>query len=237
MRIVAVDIGIIHMAVVEIDIGDADASWNGVASMRLFDVTRLPHERVCREKCTLHHTNELCDRMAHFFQETKPVWEDADTILIERQPITGLQAVQLAYLASPWRDKIQLLSPCTMHRFYDIHKLCYEGRKHATCAIMDEVLRIHGQTQTFAPCLARMSRKHDVADAVCFAWWWAELRRRDLERRAEDEAFEVRAREAAEEARNPFEEFMLVPRATAKYFPTSSSSSFARKIRCDPGSR
>jgi hypothetical protein len=108
-----------------------------------------------------------------------------------------------------------------MHRFYGIHELCYEGRKQATCAIMDEILRVHGQAEDYAPCLARMSRKHDVADAVCFAWWWVEMRRRDVRRRAEDEAFEIRAREAVDQGRNPFEEFMLAPRTTSKYFAPS----------------
>ena len=134
--VVAVDVGIVHLAVVQATVAP-DGRLEALPLVRLVDLTRLPHRRVPRCECALHHSNELADRLDHFYQEYGHVFDAADLVLVERQPITGLQAVQQS-LFRQYRDRVLLVAPAAMHRHFG---LCshYEGRKRETVAIMRAV--------------------------------------------------------------------------------------------------
>ena len=206
-RLAAVDIGIVHMSLVVVECAE-DYTWTQIDSMDLIDLTQDLHRRVSRCACALHHTKELADRMAHFFQEYSPLFDSVEVILVERQPLTGLQAVQLAFMSSPWRNKIQLLSPNQMHRHFGIHVLTYNQRKDATCQLLKDILQTTHQWSTYLPALQRMPRQHDVADAACFAYWWLQTQADRYRHAAETDAFRARVETAVAHGHSPFAEFM-----------------------------
>jgi len=166
MRVVAVDIGILHMALIDATLGESSPIAT-LHSVHLVNLTCLPHACVSLEECKLHHTKELGDRLAHFKQEYSYLFERADQILVERQPITGLQSVQM-FLHQSFREKVQLLSPNSMHKFFNLSR-SYQHRKVQVVALMRQICR-QVRFDIDAAC-AEMPRLHDVADAICFAWW------------------------------------------------------------------
>lgn len=157
--LLAVDVGIVNLAYAVLD--DAEVRTFGVV-----DLTMLRHRRVPRWECGLCHGNSLSDRVAHFVQEHRPLFDDADVVLIEQQPPGGHQAVeQLLYAA--FREKAHLVSPTAMHAFYGIRDLDYDGRK---AAVEDRVIaRLPPELKR---ALEALERRHDVCDAVCLARFW-----------------------------------------------------------------
>lgn len=131
-----------------------------VKSADLIDITKIPHRRVCSRDCKIPHTHEVADMMAHFVQEYGHILDTADTILVERQPPTGLTQIEtlLLYL---YRNKTVLISPNAMHSHFGINHYEYDRRKVYTVEIADTHLS-HFETYSGT------SRKHDLADAVCF---------------------------------------------------------------------
>ena len=121
MKIVSIDVGIIHLGMVSCDV-----SWENtkVTGAYLVDLTKH-----CRKiGCTLNHTNHLVDRVDHFIQYHKETLDKADKILIEKQPIQGLISVeQLLY--DRLRDRVVFIYPVSMHKQFGIRHLDYEGRK------------------------------------------------------------------------------------------------------------
>ena len=158
MIIIGIDVGYHNMAMV---ISETDEEFNvTIRSVHLIDITKIPHKRVCTRECKIPHTNEVADMMAHFIQEYGHLMDSADTILVERQPPTGLTQIEtlLLYL---YRDKTILVSPNSMHSHFGINHFEYERRKLCTIQMADPYLS-HFDTYS------TKTRKHDMADAMCF---------------------------------------------------------------------
>ena len=182
--VVSIDIGVLNLGLVEARIKWTERKYHPdqstdqpmaqparpdhrvtVLRAERVDITDLKHKRVPREACKLYHTRDMCDRVAHFVQEYRDVFDRADVVLIERQPLSGLTSTeQLLY--STFREKAVLCSPTTMHCWLKIRDLDYEARKEAT-------------TKRAAPYLEGLAsytsecRQHDIADALCFVLWYA----------------------------------------------------------------
>ena len=171
MRVLAVDVGIVHLALVDATLGAHVV--DAVHSVHLVNLTKLKHTRTKECECALPHTKELGDRLAHFLQEYGHLFARADAVLVERQPITGLQSVQM-YLHQSYRSKVHLLSPNTMHKFYNMSR-SYQHRKVQAVAIMNSICQQRGFD--IAAACAGMPRQHDVADALLLAWWFGFQRR------------------------------------------------------------
>ena len=158
MIIIGIDVGYHNMAVV---VTETDEDFNvTVRSAHLVDITKIPHRRVCTGDCKIPHTNEVADMMAHFIQEYGHLLDQADTILVERQPPTGLTQIEtlLLYL---YRDKTLLVSPNAMHSHFGIGHYEYDRRKEYTVEIANPQL---SQFDVYSDA----TRKHDIADAFCF---------------------------------------------------------------------
>ena len=157
-QIVSIDIGYINMGMVV-----CSTTEEGEAifyETHKIDITHVRHTRVKPCDCMIPHTNETCDRVMHFIQEYRPIFDAADVILIERQPPMGLKDIE-ALLTQTFRSKVQLVSPNKMHKFWGISKYDYDRRKQNTVRIASEYVD-----------LSRYERKHDVADAVCIAMFY-----------------------------------------------------------------
>ena len=176
MSIVGVDIGIRHLGLV------GARRWVH-ASVRCFhiewtllvDLTSLPHTQVSIKQCTIPHTRDLAARLRHFQQEYGHLLDIADIVAVERQPLQGLQAVQLFFQLA-WPTTVVLVSPNAMHTWLGIGMYEYEGRKEHTVAAARRMLELCG----YAPkdvegmLLGGGDRKHDVADAACVALFYSQ---------------------------------------------------------------
>ncbi len=157
MNIISIDIGYHNMGLVEAFIDEEfEIHIKGVHKINL---TKIPHKKVKPCDCCLYHTNELADHFAHFVQEYGHLLDDADRILIERQPPMGLTSVESLILYT-YRRKTHLVSPNSMHSHFKIGHLEYERRKEKTIEIACPLLEVFENYQS-------LDRKHDIADAVC----------------------------------------------------------------------
>lgn len=170
MRLTCVDIGIVHLAFVDVEV-DAAAEVpriRAVHDLNLVDITAFQHYRVARSCCGLHHGNNLTDRVAHFAQEYSESFEEADAVLIEQQPPGGHQAVE-QLLFQRYRDKAHLVSPVGMHAFLGMRELTYEGRK---AHVVRHVEGMRWLTPAQWERLRGFDREHDVCDALCLLSYW-----------------------------------------------------------------
>jgi len=216
----SIDVGIVHLALVLVRV-TPEFELARIVWHQLFDIRRLKHKRVSEDDCELGHTATITDRMAHIYQEHRHLFEMASRILVERQPITGLQAVQESLFAA-WRDKLELVSPGSMHRDLRLRG-DYEARKvqsvnlarHYFYARSNPVFPAGYALEDASPemCLrfecyldksnGNEKRSHDVADAVCIAVFV-------LRREAKELARQRRKRELAAKLPGSLEQYRRV---------------------------
>lgn len=187
---VAFDVGIVHLAFVVIE-SIEESEWATcplpvkILMTETIDLTRLKHERVPRDRCQLHHTAQIADRMAHFFAEYEPRFREfgeISRVYLEQQPITGITSVE-SLLFQRYRECVKLVSPTQMHRWAGIHLLDYDRRKEAVVEMAREAL------EPF-PSFRDLERQHDQADALMillFELYQEQLMRATVERRTERE--------------------------------------------------
>jgi len=153
------DVGLANMAFV---VATVDLDWRNctVLDARCVNLTRFQHDVVSRENCPLHHTNEAHDRVRHFLQEYRDVWEGhgrVDRVFIERQPVCGLNHVE-SLLFAEFRDRATKVSPNAMHKWLGIGHLDYDARKRATVRRAQSYMRgVRG---------FHAVRQHDMSDAL-----------------------------------------------------------------------
>ena len=158
MIVVSIDIGYHNLALVKSIVDNNNFEINILEIFKI-DLTKLPHKKVSRWDCTLYHSNEVSDLFTHFVQEYGDYLNEADKILIERQPPMGLTNIEALFMFA-YRHKIELISPNAMHKHFHINVLDYERRKERTIEISKGFLENFQEYQ-------ELSRKHDIADAVC----------------------------------------------------------------------
>jgi hypothetical protein len=156
MFVISIDIGYYNLGIVKAIIKDGKPE---VLEAKKVDLTVFSHNTVPFCNCTLVHSREPADLVAHFVQEYQQDLYGASTIYIERQPPGGLQNIE-ALLMYIFRSKIVLVSPNAMHKYFGISHLDYEGRKEKTIQLASEYLKNNSYYQS-------LSRQHDIADAVC----------------------------------------------------------------------
>lgn len=156
MIIIGIDIGYYNLGFVKVHVRDCVPT---VLVAKKIDITNYTHNTVPRCDCTLHHSREMADYVLHFIQENSPDLRDADKIIVERQPPGGFGAIE-SLIVAYFRDKVEVVSPNAMHKHFGIGHLSYERRKEKTQQIADPYLS-HIDSYT------RLTRKHDVSDAMC----------------------------------------------------------------------
>lgn len=162
-RLVAIDIGLINMGVAAVTV------YCNAATVTVADRVDITHYNDCPPGCDLHHSRNHCDWVHHFVRRYAALLDEADTILIERQPPGGFKSVE-QFLFDRFRSKAELVHPGTLMKFCGTRTMEYDDRKVAT------VLRAQ-QRWTDSPIAVRalsLRRAHDVADALMMAAWWVE---------------------------------------------------------------
>jgi len=149
----SIDIGVINLGLVTSTI-----SLNGsivIDEIKLVNIQDFE----CLPDCELYHDKCFGDYMEHVFRKYNKFFE-SDVILVERQPIQGFTVIE-QLIFSRYRNKSYLISPNSMHCFFQINELDYENRKLYTIKIAERYLENFQYFQD-------LERKHDIADAVCF---------------------------------------------------------------------
>lgn len=176
MKILSIDIGILHLGLIGAEIPDISDREELIKSeeitmCELIDITELIK---CKDKnCTLYHNKIVCDYMSHLFKTYQTQFDTADVILIERQPIAGLCAVQ-ELIMMQYRNKSILISPIAMLNFFGILDYEYEIRKIKT----EEIAK---------PYLCGFKnfvfneRRHDLADGFCIMYYYLHLKKKEHE--------------------------------------------------------
>ena len=189
LRILSIDIGILNLGYVYAKILIEPQSFtfkrkaiqentiykpltNNVTVMdcNRIDITHMRHNRVCREECKLFHQRCIPDYIDHFIQET-PYFEECDILLLEQQPPQGIQTVQ-DLLFVKFRHKVRLLSPASMHLYFQLPKLsedAYNLRKQKSERISQIYL---SDFSTFT----NNTRKHDISDALLMVLYFYKLK-------------------------------------------------------------
>lgn len=175
MKILSIDVGIIHLALVYAILRPDYLSRletiieEEIVFCDLIDITQLIY---CNDKdCELYHDKIICDYMLHLFKKYRKIFDESDIILIERQPITGLVAVQELILRE-YRSKSKLISPNAMLNYMGILNIPYEDRKKYTEKFAMNCL---GSLKVFI----FNQRRHDMADAFCILYYFISLKRED----------------------------------------------------------
>jgi hypothetical protein len=121
------------------------------------DITHVKHNRIPFCDCKLHHDYCIPDYLDHFIQENEDMFVNADVIIIERQPPTGITNVQ-DLIFSRFRKKVKLISPNKIHKYFDMSK-DYLTRKKESEKISEFYLsKFEKFTNNY--------RKHDISDAM-----------------------------------------------------------------------
>lgn len=168
--ILSIDIGVKHLG---ISVGYVSECWKllEITWVDLIDITKFTHINCLKGlsecNCELRHTRTIADWMEHIFHEYSPIFEECNYILVERQPITGLVAVE-QIIFYRWREKCVLVSPRSMHKYFNLSHYDYERRKQKTEKIAESV-NWHTRARQRYQCYAR---KHDISDSICLMLYW-----------------------------------------------------------------
>lgn len=156
MRVVGIDPGVVNLGFVDALL---TAPTFRVVDAQVIDVRYLQHKTVAACQCQLPHTLELSSYIAHFIQEYR--LQDADVVLIERQPPQSAGYATQQLLQALLRQQPKLVHPTAIQRMYGATKSdTYELRKQKSVAFARPYL---SNCQHFATS----ERQHDIADAVC----------------------------------------------------------------------
>lgn len=187
MRLLAIDIGYINMGVASAVVDDScDIHFHDVFR---YNIVFMRHTIIPSCECTIPHTCETCDRVEHFIQENRDLFEDADCILIERQPPMGFKDIE-ALIMSKFRSKVKLVSPNKMHKHFHMNTMDYEERKV-------KVVEIATPMVAHIPTWISEVRKHDMADAVCMCIMYTDKLKEE----------QIKKEKLENMKRLPFEEF------------------------------
>ena len=80
MIVVSIDIGYRNLGLVKSSVNDKTFEIKVLEVFKI-DLRKLPHKKIKRCDCKLHHTLEVCDLVTHFIQEYEDYFNEADKFL------------------------------------------------------------------------------------------------------------------------------------------------------------
>lgn len=189
MKILAIDVGIIHLAIIGGLLTDdylerpEILTCDDIFMCELIDITELMLN--CDDnECHLSHDKIITDYITHLFKKYKTEFETADVLLIERQPLCGLVAVQ-ELIMNEYRNKSLLISPVAMLNFFGILRYSYPERKVKTEQFATKYLNGF-KNFTFN------ERRHDLSDALCILYYYLSIKRKDHQEKLKEEENKIK---------------------------------------------
>ena len=164
--VLSIDIGVLNLG---LSLSTLDEEFNliDIVFIDLIDITKFTHNfGPTKEICNLNHTKTFCDWLNHIFQENI-FFEQSDFILIEKQPPMGFVAIE-QLIFSRWRHKAILISPSSMHKYFDIRNYDYDKRKEYT----EKIAKSKITNKSLLKKLTTYHRFHDIADSICLMLYW-----------------------------------------------------------------
>lgn len=144
------------------------------------DITNIKHSKVSFCDCKLHHDYCIPDYIDHFIQENQEMFSEADYVIIERQPPTGITNVQ-DLLFSKFRNKVHLISPNKIHKYFNMSK-DYLIRKKESETISEYYL---SKFKKFT----NNHRKHDISDAMLMLIYFYSLKLQEINKNKQNKKF------------------------------------------------
>jgi hypothetical protein len=164
-KVLVVDIGIKNLGLC-LAVIDENFLIKEIVDFNLINIALYTHNNCIAEECKLYHTKTCHDWLEHIFIE-HPCFEEADIILIERQPIVGGIVVVEQIIFGKYRHKSHLISPNNVHKFLNIKHLDYDGRKQFSVNFGMKYLSFEQQVE-----LKSYERMHDITDAIEILVYW-----------------------------------------------------------------
>lgn len=156
MYIISIDIGLNNLGIV----GAQNSKFHRleINLCKKIDIKALC--QYCNIKnCGLYHNLCISDYVSHFLKKYQKYFNMADIILIERQPPNGFISIQ-EIIVFQYREKIKMISPNSVHKYFDITHYDYSRRKDFVTQYAQKALKDF-------PDFKNSKRKHDISDAYC----------------------------------------------------------------------
>lgn len=172
MKILSIDIGLINLALVYIEYDNEKISeiahkiqpkvnkTLNILEYHLVDITK--YSQCTNISCNLDHRKCISNYMKHLFVEYARIFEEATVILVERQPPVGFVSVE-QIICYQYPDKYVMISPRSVHAFFQFSGLDYENRKKTSVKIAKSY---------YLEDFDELVRKHDVSDAIVQAVYY-----------------------------------------------------------------
>jgi len=188
ISVLSIDVGVSHLGL-SVSLLSHEYKLEEIIWVDMIDITSYTHRKVCREKCTLHHTKTFSDWMEHLYQENRIFFEAVDVILVERQPPMGFVVVE-QLIFNKYRDKTVLISPRKVHCHFNISDADYDKRKEYSINIARPYL-----TETLQEQTTYYERSHDIADSICMLLYWRDKKEKEYLREQRMERLKTITRE------------------------------------------
>lgn len=175
--VLSIDIGIIHLGI-SVSLLDKEYNLIDIIWIHLINITEFQHPKgITHKNCNLYHTKTFCDWLEHVFRDNFDFFDMSDFILIERQPPMGIVAVE-QLIFSKWRSKSILISPNSMHKFFNIGGCDYEKRKEYVV----KIAKIKITDKVLLEQLSWYGREHDIADSICLMLFWIKKKQEEYKK-------------------------------------------------------
>ena len=183
--VLSIDVGVVHLGL-SVSLLDDEYNLIEIIWIDLIDITEFTHSKdrghewgESEKDCKLYHTKTFCDWLNHTFQENYDFFEKTDFILVERQPPMGFVVIE-QLIFSRWRHKTILISPSSMHKYFNINSFDYENRKSYTDKIALKSMNEYIEDKELLKQLTYYDRTHDISDSICIMLYWINLKQKEL---------------------------------------------------------
>jgi hypothetical protein len=182
-KVLSIDVGVIHLGI-SVSILNSDYTLKEIIWVDNIDITDYKHTKCLISQCKLYHTKTFSDWIDHMIEENKEYFDESDIIIIEKQPPAGFVVVE-QLIFSKYRHKTTIVSPNSVHKYFNFFNLDYDKRKEFSVKIADRFL-----SEKLIEKSKRFDRRHDISDSICIMLYFINKKQEEykkIQRRKEVE--------------------------------------------------
>lgn len=109
--------------------------------------------------------------ISDFFRRYAATFDDADVIVIEKQPYLSAGAPLELMFRERFGPRCVFVCPQTLHKYFGTAGYEYDARKAHSVSIAVDFLKKHGEDRALA-YIDALTRRHDVCDAILLLMYW-----------------------------------------------------------------